>query len=228
MYDVVFIGSGHASWHGALALAQAGKKVAIVEEELTGGTCTNYGCDAKIALDGPFEYFSGLENYKGVCVDEMPRIDWTRLMAYKKRETNNLYLGLEQMFPAVGIDFIRGHGTIAAAHTVRVGEKYLETEYIVIATGQRSARGIFRARIICTEAGTSLTLRRCRSGSYSSVRGSYPWSSLPWQSGWEAPSPSSPMETVPCVNIRKSMSPSLSKKWRRTASALCGTKPFAA
>ena len=122
------------------SLAQAGKKVAIVEEELTGGTCTNYGCDAKIALDGPFEYFSGLENYKGVCVDEMPRIDWTRLMAYKKRETNNLYLGLEQMFPAVGIDFIRGHGTIAAAHTVRVGEKYLETEYIVIATGQRSAR----------------------------------------------------------------------------------------
>lgn len=25
-YDVVFIGSGHATWHGALKLAQKGKK----------------------------------------------------------------------------------------------------------------------------------------------------------------------------------------------------------
>ena len=99
MYDVVFIGSGHASWHGALALAQAGKKVAIVEEELTGGTCTNYGCDAKIALDGPFEYFSGLENYKGVCVDEMPKINWTRLMAYKKWKPITCFSGWSRCSP---------------------------------------------------------------------------------------------------------------------------------
>ena len=63
MYDVIFIGSGHASWHGAVTLAQAGKKVAIIEKDLTGGTCTNYGCDAKILLDGPFEYLDGLQNY---------------------------------------------------------------------------------------------------------------------------------------------------------------------
>ena len=43
MYDVIFIGSGRASWHGAATLAQAGKKVAIVEKDLTGGTCTNCG-----------------------------------------------------------------------------------------------------------------------------------------------------------------------------------------
>ncbi len=36
MYGVIFIGSGHASWHGAVTLAQAGKKVAIVERAPTG------------------------------------------------------------------------------------------------------------------------------------------------------------------------------------------------
>ncbi len=140
MYDAVFIGSGHASWHGAATLAQAGKKVAIVERDLTGGTCTNYGCDAKILLDGPFEYLDGLQNYTDVCVNGTPDIDWKKLMEYKKREANSLYLGLEQLFGAIGIEYIRGHGCIEDAHTVRVGDRKLETEFIVLATGQRGAR----------------------------------------------------------------------------------------
>lgn len=53
-YDVIFIGSGHSCWHGALILKSLGKSVALVEKDLLGGTCTNYGCDAKILLDSPF------------------------------------------------------------------------------------------------------------------------------------------------------------------------------
>ena len=140
MYDVIFIGSGHASWHGAVTLAQAGKKVAIIEKDLTGGTRTNYGCDAKILLDGPFEYLDGLQNYADVCVSGIPAIDWKKLMDYKKREADDLHLGLEQLFPAMGIEYIRGQGRIADPHTVQVGDRKLETEAIVIATGQRGAR----------------------------------------------------------------------------------------
>ena len=51
-YDVIFIGSGHSCNHGAGTLAAAGKKVALVEQDKMGGTCTNYGCDAKIILEG--------------------------------------------------------------------------------------------------------------------------------------------------------------------------------
>lgn len=35
-----------------MTLAHAGEKVAFVEEDKVFGTCTNYGCDAKILLDG--------------------------------------------------------------------------------------------------------------------------------------------------------------------------------
>ncbi len=38
-YDVLFLGSGHAAWHGALKLVMAGKKVAFVDGDLIGGTC---------------------------------------------------------------------------------------------------------------------------------------------------------------------------------------------
>ena len=59
-YDVIFIGSGHAAWHGAQELARAGKRVALIEQEKVSGTCTNFGCNAKILLDGPAEIVTSL------------------------------------------------------------------------------------------------------------------------------------------------------------------------
>ena len=50
-YDVLYIGSGHGTFDGAAPLAAKGKKVAVVEQDLIGGTCPNRGCNAKIALD---------------------------------------------------------------------------------------------------------------------------------------------------------------------------------
>ena len=74
-YDVIFIGSGHATWHAAVALKQAGKNVAIMEEDTVAGTCTNYGCDAKILLDGPFELSEQLKQYRGKGVNDSVKID---------------------------------------------------------------------------------------------------------------------------------------------------------
>ena len=53
-----------AAWRGALIFKGAGKKIAFAERDLTGGTCTNYGCNAKALLDGPAELVSALERYK--------------------------------------------------------------------------------------------------------------------------------------------------------------------
>ena len=84
-YDVIYIGSGHACWHGALLLKFAGKKVALVERYLLGGTCTNYGCDAKILLDSPFELKEGLDRYQGIGLGTPANLSWKDLMAYKKQ-----------------------------------------------------------------------------------------------------------------------------------------------
>ena len=139
-YDVVFLGSGHSCNHGGIALALSGKKVAFVEMDKMGGTCTNYGCDAKILLDGPFEFLEGLKRYEGLCVESDVKIDWTKLMAYKKQAIGVFDPLLEQMFGKMGIDVIRGRGKITDAHTISVGDKTITTEYIVIGTGQRNAR----------------------------------------------------------------------------------------
>ena len=139
-YDVVFLGSGHSCNHGGMALALSGKKVAFVEANKMGGTCTNYGCDAKILLDGPFEFLDGLKRYAGLCVDADVKIDWTRLMAYKKQAISIFDPVLEQMFRQFGIDVIRGRGRLSDAHTVAVGDRTITAEYIVIGTGARNAQ----------------------------------------------------------------------------------------
>lgn len=120
-------------------LAAAGKSVAIVDGGLPGGTCTNYGCDAKIILDGPFEFAEGLERYQDLCVEGNGTIDWKRLMEYKRQVLAPFPVGLPAMFDSAGITFVREYGKLVDAHTVQAGNQTLEGEFIVIGTGQRDS-----------------------------------------------------------------------------------------
>lgn len=135
-YDVIFVGSGHACWHGAVILKKAGKSVALVERELLGGTCTNYGCNAKILLDSPFELKEALDRYAGIGLEKTAALDWKTLMQYKKQVIGYMPSALESIFGKFGFDIIRGAGAFIDEHTIEVsGERY-QADYFVIGTGQ--------------------------------------------------------------------------------------------
>ncbi|WP_368868186.1 NAD(P)/FAD-dependent oxidoreductase [Staphylococcus haemolyticus] len=137
-YDVVFIGSGHAAWHAALTLKHAGKDVAIIEKDTIAGTCTNYGCNAKILLEGPYEVLEESAQYNGIIQSQDLHVNWENLMDYKKQVINPMSGMLKGMFEQQGIDVYMGAGVIKDAHTVTVNDEALQTENIVIATGQHS------------------------------------------------------------------------------------------
>lgn len=137
-YDVVFIGSGHAAWHAAMTLKHAGKAVAIVERDRIAGTCTNYGCNAKILLEGPYEVLEEANQYGDIIQSEALKVDWTNLMNYKSQVINPMADTLKSMFEQQGIDVYMGEGVIKDEHTVEVNGDALETENIVVATGQHS------------------------------------------------------------------------------------------
>lgn len=135
-YDVIFIGSGHACWHGALMLKTLGKSVALVERDLVGGTCTNYGCDAKILLDSPFELKEALDRYQGVGVTGESKLDWKALMAYKKQYIGAMPAALEGLFARFGFDLIKGSAEFVDKNTVKVGGELYGAKNFVIGTGQ--------------------------------------------------------------------------------------------
>lgn len=135
-FDVIFIGSGHAAWHGALILRNAGKSVLVIEKELYGGTCTNYGCNAKILLDGPFELADAVDRYEGMGKGSDFIVDWSSLMEQKTKITLMFPIGLNQMFFEFGIAVVNGKGVLKDEHTVMVGDQEYHAEHIVIATGE--------------------------------------------------------------------------------------------
>lgn len=139
-YDTLFIGAGHASWHAALILLQAGKKVAFVEKDVVGGTCTNYGCNAKILLDTPFNYIDGLKRYQGIGISQTPQVDWPSLMAYKKKVISPLNQMMEGMFNNMHMPVIHGSGKLVDAHTIDVDGKKITAEYIVLGTGEHATK----------------------------------------------------------------------------------------
>lgn len=139
-YDVIFIGSGHAAWHGAQTLSRAGKRVALVEENKVAGTCTNFGCNAKILLDGPAELIHHLHHYHGIGIDETPNIIWPELMAYKHKVIDPLSEGLAHMLSVDGIDIISGHAKFTDVKTLMVNDITYQADKFVIATGQKTAK----------------------------------------------------------------------------------------
>lgn len=137
-YDVTFIGSGHAAWHAALTLKHAGKEVAIIEKERIAGTCTNWGCNAKILLENPFEVLEEATHYPGIIESKDLKVNWSNLMDYKHQVIHPMADFLKSMFEKQDIDVYMGAGVIKDEHTIEVNGDTLETENIVIATGQHS------------------------------------------------------------------------------------------
>lgn len=139
-YDfyAIFVGCGHGCDLAARVLAKAGKRVAAIERDLWMGTCTNYGCNAKILLDGPFELTTAMENYLNLGIfDKVPEVNWEKLMQYKIPYIEAYKPVTKAMMEQSGCTCIHGHGALKDAHTVVVDDKEYTAEYIVLGPGQR-------------------------------------------------------------------------------------------
>lgn len=139
-YDfyAIFVGCGHGCDLAARVLAKAGKRVAAIERDLWMGTCTNYGCNAKILLDGPFELTTAMENYLSLGIfDKVPHVNWEKLMQYKIPYIEAYKPVTKALMEESGCTCIHGHGKLKDAHTVVVDGKEYTAEYIVLGPGQR-------------------------------------------------------------------------------------------
>ena len=134
-YDVIYIGSGNASWQGARFLRKAGLKILIIEESLYGGTCANRGCNSKALLDAPYEIKALADNFEGVGKAGNFDVDWPALMKFKQKRIANMAPFLDGKFKEYDLDVAHGKGMIVDEHTVKVGDNTFTTDKIVIATG---------------------------------------------------------------------------------------------
>lgn len=135
-FDLIIIGGGRAS-NLAVKAAKAGLKVAIIEKSKLGGTCPNRGCVPSKLLIGYAHKIRAIQESQTHFIDStINNINVKEIF-----ETTNNYI--EKIDPRYesrfnqNVKVYRGEGKFVKNKVIKVGDKKLTADYIVIATGTR-------------------------------------------------------------------------------------------
>jgi mercuric reductase len=140
-YDLIVLGSGSAARDGAgKAARDFDARVALVEHWLWGGSCPNVACRPTKAYVVAAELMHDVREHsaeRGIDLPD-PTIDLARTRAWKDSLRRDQQSWV-QLLTEAGYGVVQGTGTFVDAQTVRVGERELAGEKVLIATGSRTA-----------------------------------------------------------------------------------------
>src|SRR6185503_5868056 len=142
-YDLIVLGSGPGCYVAAIRAAQLGLKTAIVERELLGGICHNWGCIPTKALLRSAEVFHYMQHAKdyGLVAKEI-EADLEVVVKRSRGVAKQLNAGVTHLMKKNKIAVHMGQGTLTAPGKLEVkGEKGTETltaKHIIVATGARA------------------------------------------------------------------------------------------
>ncbi|MGL4287122.1 MAG: mercuric reductase, partial [Phreatobacter sp.] len=141
-FDAIVIGAGQAGPALALRLGKAGRKVAIVERDLVGGTCVNTGCTPTKTLvaSAHAAHMARRAGDYGVAIDGAVTVDMKRVMARKEQVVLHSRHGLKAALEAEpNVTLCRGHARFISPREVRVGTETLSAGLVFINVGGRAA-----------------------------------------------------------------------------------------
>lgn len=144
--EVVVIGSGPGGYTAAFRAADLGKNVVLIERyENLGGVCLNVGCipsKALLHIAKVVDETQEMGEY-GVAFDK-PKLDNTKLVAWKNKVIGKLTNGLKSMAKQRKVSVVTGHAKFSGTHQITVdapeGEITVHFEQAIIAVGSESVK----------------------------------------------------------------------------------------
>jgi mercuric reductase len=140
-FDLIVIGAGSGARAGAgKASRDHGARVALIERVRWGGSCPNVACRPTKAylVAAELAYtVNELSGWMGVRCGPA-EVDLARVRAWKDslRRTQESWV---EVLTGAGYEVVPGEASFVNAHTVRVGDRELTADRILIATGSRTA-----------------------------------------------------------------------------------------
>ncbi|MBR9826879.1 MAG: NAD(P)/FAD-dependent oxidoreductase, partial [Alphaproteobacteria bacterium] len=136
-YDVIIIGGGNAGFGASVALKEAGKSIAFIEELDFGGTCPNRGCTPKKVLVAAATSLDTIAKASahGISVGDVS-LDWKALIERKDDMIGFIPDAMRGVAEQRG-DVYRGHARFTGKNEIQVGDDVLRADHIVIATGSK-------------------------------------------------------------------------------------------
>ncbi|MBV8923342.1 FAD-dependent oxidoreductase, partial [Bradyrhizobium sp.] len=135
-FDVVILGGGNAGIGVTGPVRRAGLSAAMIEARDLGGTCPNRGCTPKKVLVAAGHALHEIERaaVHHISVGKT-RLDWAALIDREKALIRDIPSGLARAMDKRGVKVIPGQAAFAAPDAIRVGDRLLQADHIVIATG---------------------------------------------------------------------------------------------
>ena len=164
-YDLVVIGAGTAGLVVAAGAAGLGigLRVALVEKELLGGDCLNFGCVPSKCLIRPSRVLGEVSRAKnlGMTISDAI-VDFPSVMERMRKVRSQISVhDSVQRFQSLGIDVFLGEARFLDNKAIAVEDKILKYKKAVIATGARAfypkISGLEKAEFLTNETVFSLT-----------------------------------------------------------------------
>lgn len=139
-YDAIVIGTGQAGPFIAMRMAQAGRKLAIIERGRFGGTCVNTGCipTKTLVASARVAYVARRAAEFGVNVGQVS-VDMKKVKARKDEIQRPSQEGAEsRLREQKNLDVYKGQASFESAHVVAVGDDRLSADQVFINVGGRA------------------------------------------------------------------------------------------
>ncbi|MEO6890917.1 MAG: FAD-dependent oxidoreductase, partial [Ktedonobacteraceae bacterium] len=146
-YDAIIIGAGQSGGPLSTALAQAGRKTAIIERVHVGGTCINEGCTPTKTMiaSGRVAYLARRGADYGVHTGPIT-IDMQKIRQRKRDIVDSFRNGSQSRIESAdGVDLVMGEARFTSPTTVEVRltngtARHLKASTIIINAGARPAK----------------------------------------------------------------------------------------
>src|SRR5713101_7147092 len=140
VYNVVVIGAGTAGLVTAAGTAGLGGRVALVERNLMGGDCLNFGCVPSKALISSARLIQQIRDAeKWGLGRQSPQFAFERILErMRARRAKIAPNDSQERFESLGVDVFRGEARFVSSHEVEVNGQKLRATNFVIATGRRA------------------------------------------------------------------------------------------
>jgi dihydrolipoamide dehydrogenase len=145
-YDLIVIGSGPGGYVAAIRASQLKMRAAVVERDLPGGVCLNWGCipsKALLSSAEAMETIRGAGAEHGITTGEVT-FDFKRVIARSREAADKLSKGVRFLLRKNKVDYIEAHATISGPQTIALTPvpgkpapptEAITAERILIATG---------------------------------------------------------------------------------------------
>jgi pyruvate/2-oxoglutarate dehydrogenase complex dihydrolipoamide dehydrogenase (E3) component len=140
VYNVVVVGAGTAGLVTAAGTAGLGGRVALVERNLMGGDCLNFGCVPSKALISSARLVQRIRESEKWGLDQSePQFVFEKVFErMRARRAKIAPHDSQERFESLGVDVFHGEARFVSPHEVEVNGQRLRARNFVIATGSRA------------------------------------------------------------------------------------------